>query len=103
MKIWKYELKIGHNVITEINMPIGYSVLKVGVQEDKICLWASVEPKTPKLKRHFICYYTGQEIQPIPDRFIHEEHIDTVIFGNLVLHYFELVNIGSDVLRLEEE
>lgn len=82
MKIWKYELQD----IPEqrIEMPFRARMLTVQNQDDRICLWAIVDPTLHKVLRDIIVVGTGIEIDNIP-----VDCLGTVQIGNIVYHVFE--------------
>jgi hypothetical protein len=80
--IWKFPLSLGIDL--PITMPAGAQVLTAQVQNDRICLWALVDPSLPKELRYFEVLGTGQE-------FPHNEraYIPSLQIGNFVWHIFE--------------
>jgi len=81
--IWKYELTPGKNIV---EMPLGAEILTVQTQGKNICLWALVDPYSPKTERKFQIHGEGHEIE--------EEtlaYVGTLQFngGDLVFHVFE--------------
>lgn len=60
MTIWKFPLK--HQAKEGVLMPGGAKVLRVGAQDNKIFLWAALDPLAPPEVRNFKIYGTGHEI-----------------------------------------
>lgn len=57
MTIWKFELKITD--YQTVMIPFGASALSVQAQNDKICLWAIVDPKAKLSPYRFRIVGTG--------------------------------------------
>jgi hypothetical protein len=55
--IYKYVLGIAHRYV--VNMPDTAKIIKVGVQDDKICLWAIVPKGEVAFPKEFIIVGTG--------------------------------------------
>ena len=84
--IYKYELDPGAYLITTIKTPSIIRVLKIALQEDKVCLWCLVDLDTPEKERKIVSYPTGAVRV---EQHKATEYIDTVIMSNgLVWHYF---------------
>jgi len=65
--IWKYQLQ----VTTDLKLPAGSRVLSVGNQEERVVLWAMIDPKSSKIRtRRFRIYLTGEEFNGDPGIFI---------------------------------
>jgi len=82
-RIFKYKLEAGADVI----MPAGAAILTVQTQHGEICVWATVNPDAPKIKRRFWIYGTGHEMFDKPERSF---YVGTVQLsgGALVFHVF---------------
>ena len=78
--IYKYEMKVERTF--EVEMPLMMTPLHVDVQEGTICLWASVNPHSPQVKRKFYCRGTGLSA---PNNKI---HLGTVLVDSYVWHFF---------------
>jgi hypothetical protein len=84
--IWKYE--IGGDYTCE--MPEGATVLSVGEQHGRVCLWAEVESRQVPERRRFVT--VGTEIafpEGVGDRLA---FLGTVPMygGEIILHVFEV-------------
>lgn len=81
--VWKYELQLD----TQLQMPVGAEILTVGVQHERICLWAKVDVNAPKAPREFQIVGTGHTM----DNGGNTTYIGTVMLsdGYLVFHIFE--------------
>ena len=67
--IYKYPLTPGASAEPEmIEMPAGAAVLTVQAQRNIPCLWVRVDPNKPKIKRCFITYGTGFNLNDGPAR-----------------------------------
>lgn len=79
--IFKYVLKSDVHVA---DMPAGARILKAGIQNRSICVWALVSPDAPRVSRLLTVYGTGAPISSV-DQF---DYVDTVFVGPLVWHVF---------------
>jgi len=59
--IWKYPIRIDDEVV--ISMPSGAAILTVQVQNDEVCLWASVDPSARLERRRIAIYGTGNPVR----------------------------------------
>jgi hypothetical protein len=86
--VYKFEIQPEHT----LRLPKGSGILSVGVQGDKMFLWALVDPRNEVVseERRIEVYGTGHEI-PNPGDL---EFIGTLIMygGFLVFHVFERVS-----------
>jgi hypothetical protein len=83
--IWKFPLVVTDKQVVE--MPRGAKILCVQMQGEKPCIWALVDPKTPRsIGRRFSIYGTGHPIQGGPGKFIGTFQMNG---GSLVFHLFE--------------
>ena len=82
-KIYKYTLDIVDKQVIEI--PQGFYILSLKVQNGKICLWVIVDPDNESEKIHFAMVGTGVDLWCYSWYFI-----DTVLLnsGDLVFHVF---------------
>jgi hypothetical protein len=83
--IWKYEWA------EELELPKGARVLSANYQNSIsiLYLWAIVDPKAPKEKRHFVLIPTGQGMTiGDSDQLV---YINTVFQGPFVWHVFEKI------------
>ena len=80
--VWKYEL----TPAIIIEMPRGAQILSVAEQNNKICLWALVDPYAETEAREFHVFGTGHEISIKSLNFV-----GTALLNNagLVFHVFE--------------
>lgn len=87
MKIFKYPLELGGNVI---DMPKGAEALHVGFQGQDIFIWAKVDPNAKLEPREFIIAGTGHDLpEPLG------AHIGTVFVGSFVWHVFHGTSSAS--------
>lgn len=65
MTIYKYELNPGSGDIVTVEMPAGAEILTAREQHGGICVWARVNPDSPKQHRRFRVAGTGHpDVQP---------------------------------------
>lgn len=86
--IYKYELQIDDMQVIE--MPKGSEILTAQVQNNKVCLWAMVDPVTSKTEgRKIRMIGTGN---PVEDSNL--KYISTVqmVNGLVVWHIFEVLS-----------
>lgn len=81
--IWKFPLMLD-DVVT-VEMPRDATVLCVQVQQDVPCLWAVVNPESPKEKRQFRICGTGHKL----DGKVNYIGTFQLHNGELVFHVFE--------------
>ena len=91
--IYKYPLTTDSPIrqATTIRMPKDSNVIKVGVQNNQICLWAIVNTENPEVGVTFKIYGTGHELAPETET-CYEMRQGTVMIGPFVWHVFEVVN-----------
>lgn len=84
-QVYKYELKPGPN---KLSLPSGAELLCVGLQEDKVYLWARVaaDEFTMDEDRLISLYGTGHEIKDVAFKYIGTVH---GVQGWMVWHAFE--------------
>ena len=82
-KIYKYELE--RTDAQYIHLPIGYKMLAVKIQNDRIFLWALVDDSNTSVKVKIRIFGTGN---PIEDE-SNLEFIDTVEDSSFIWHIFE--------------
>jgi hypothetical protein len=82
VKVWKFEIV---DPEAPVAMPYGAVILSVGVQHERVCVWALVAENEPMVARRFVVARTGT---PIPG---HGQFIGTVLLhgGDLVFHVWE--------------
>ncbi len=89
-KIFKYHIDYTSE---SMSLPVGAIILSVGMQKDKLMLWAIVEYDDDKRKtvpteeRLIRILGTGQDLTPEME---HGKFIGTVFNGPFVWHVFEL-------------
>jgi len=87
-QVWKFPLQddgfIANGVPGSIGMPSGSRVIHAGVQDGMICLWAIVPVGAQPVKRKFVVYGTGHDIERND-----LDHIATFQSRELVFHIFE--------------
>lgn len=91
--IWKYELSpwehFPENKSIKVKVPAGTGMLKLDLQQDKVCIWCQVDTSragsTPVIIEIF-CFMTGFEIQFINDL----TYLNTLVhmYGRYVQHFF---------------
>ncbi|HEY1644833.1 MAG TPA: hypothetical protein VGF75_00420 [Candidatus Saccharimonadales bacterium] len=81
--IYKYTL--GMYSRETIGMPAGAEIIAIKLHYFSYELWAIVEPDQPMENRTIIIVGTGRELPDEPLK-----HIDTVIDGSYVWHFFVL-------------
>lgn len=83
MIVYKYELPTDDRV--ELALPQGAELLTVGVQDDKLMLWARIDPSEPTVHRRFRVAGTGHPAAT-------GTYVGTAMLynGRLVLHVFDL-------------
>ena len=83
--IYKYPLIIDDYQTLE--MPQGAEILTIQIQKRIPCIWALVNPKQPKQKRHIRIAGTGHSVN---DKVI--EYIGTyqLYGGDIIFHVFEI-------------
>lgn len=83
--IWKFPLSLSDESV--FKMPSGAKVLSAGVQEERIHIWAEVDPDKIQVLKRFYVVGTGHPM-PIGNlRFIDTVHMAG---GELVFHVFEV-------------
>lgn len=82
--IFKYEIKIEDYQI--VMMPKNAVILCTGVQYEKMCLWALVDPKAEMEKRRIIVKGTGHTVDEKNMKYIGTNQL---MEGHLVWHIFE--------------
>jgi hypothetical protein len=88
-QIWKFAINANRFAV---EMPKNAEILTVQVQNETPCIWALVNPESPKELRHFEFYGTGHDIHC--DMGIERKYINTFQLdgGALVFHLFERVD-----------
>lgn len=88
MIIWKYSLEITDDQI--LGIPENAKILTAQLQNDVACIWALVNPETPRIEKRYIRIIgTGHEITD-SEKLV---YISTIQLQNLnlVFHVFEKV------------
>ena len=90
--IWKYQLQITDQ--QQVFMPKGAVILSAGVDnENKLCIWAAVNPKAPKHVRAIRIVGTGN---PFEDSDMYR-FVGTVPMYPLIWHIFDFAYEGGEV------
>ena len=69
-------------------MPVGAQLLCVNVQDDRIFVWALVNPEAQKEKRIIEIYGTGHNMGPAERKFINTFFVKNAMY---VFHAFEVI------------
>jgi hypothetical protein len=87
-KIYKYELPAAHGGYLILSLPANAEIISTGMQDDKLMLWALVNPENDLETRSFSLYHTGDDINFIAgkNRFIGTYSLRN---GKYILHLFE--------------
>lgn len=88
--IYKYELRPGD---TRIDLPAGAKVLTTASQQDKVFIWAEVDPSAQIEPRMFQVFATGQIIRQgmgISREYIGTVHMERI---GLVFHIYEYTGV----------
>ena len=95
--IWKYELDVAQRCT--VHMPQGSIVIRVGVQNGKIFIWAmhdtdmEREDIYPRVERNFTTNQTGWHFDACSDAIYYGSvGIPDTAIGELVFHIFEVFN-----------
>jgi hypothetical protein len=81
--IHKYQFQIADSI--EVEMPIHSDILSVQLQNGTPTIWAKVDTSLQMVKRIFLVFGTGHEINPMFDY----RHIGTIQLNGFVWHIFE--------------
>lgn len=91
--IWKYNLDISEAL--PVMMPTGAKLLHAGMQDERLCVWAQVNPEKSMVKRLLSVHGTGHDIKPL-DRGdgngrVYPTYVCTFMMhgGMLVFHLFD--------------
>ena len=84
-KIYKYPLELVD--FQTVELPVGAKVLYTEVQNEQICLWALINPESPKIDRNVRIFGTGHDV---PDTITERQYYGTVLMqnGQFVWHIF---------------
>jgi hypothetical protein len=85
MQIWKFTLL--PQEITTVEAPEVIFPLHVDVQSGTPCVWAMVDPASPKVMKQFQTVATGEPFDPTA-----KHYIGTVQMGSYVWHIFSVSN-----------
>ena len=85
-KIYKYPIMITEH--QEIEIPNGYLVLDIKIQDGRAQLWAIVNPDNPPSVLKVAVYGTGCSVDT---ENVNLRHISTFIMGKYVFHAFQMM------------
>lgn len=80
-----YKYHITHDGVHQL--PIGAEILTVGMQDDRITMWALIDSDAELETRVFAAHGTGWQIEDSNIKFI-----STIFDGDYVWHLFEVFN-----------
>ena len=89
--VWKYTLS---EVVNEVEIPAGATLLMVAEQHNEICLWAKVNPAAEKATRTFQVVGTGHAELDGTETYLGSAQLNN---GNFVFHVFERLGGESGV------
>lgn len=93
--IHKFHIRPGspESLITEVEMPQGAQIIRVGVQGRNTLIWAIVNPNEKEtVQRRFKVVPTGLPFEhKASDTYLGTLDINDSLFGVLVLHVFEVL------------
>ncbi len=89
--IWKFILV--PDILVKVRMPVDTTILFVGEQNNKICIWAEVNPEAKTEERNFEVYGTGHNIHY--DMGTNRKYLGTAMLysGSLVFHVYEYLGV----------
>jgi len=93
----KYELEI--TTRQTIKMPYDPEILYLGIENEKICLWALVDPGHKPENINIEIYGTGN---PINSEIDIDNHLGTVQLNKVVLHVFESKNFEPLIMTAKD-
>jgi hypothetical protein len=73
-----------YNLSQPVHMPLGSTIVKVGIQNGQCCIWALVDTDAPVEERRFVVVGTGSEID---DNMV---YVGTMFEEPFVWHVMEL-------------
>ena len=80
--IYKYQIPMSGIVV----LPAEYKILKFGIQQETICLWALVDSETERIAKEFVVVGTGWNLDDkLDDRW---QHMETLFENGFVWHVF---------------
>lgn len=86
-QIWKFELdRLFHGAECHVHIQENYQFLDIQEKDDKLFIWALVEPTLPKLTHVFRVIGTGHS-HPVLEN--GSKYLKTVQWRDLVWHIFE--------------
>ncbi len=90
--IWKYKLEVVDRQLLQI--PVGFEILTVQVQNDEIALWVMVDRNAPPDSVLIEILGTGNPIPPTPSSLPYRNYTGTVQTNGdaLVWHVFHLTS-----------
>lgn len=80
--IWKFIVDPG----LPVTMPAGARILSAAAQNERICIWALVDPAACSMPRKVRVYGTGHSVPSEPGRFLGTALLQG---GALVMHVFD--------------
>lgn len=80
-----YKYPVGLLELQHVRMPEGARILKIAEQNTEFFIWAMVDNSNPVVNYCIRVYGTGHPILINPE---YLTHIDTVISGSFVWHFF---------------
>ena len=80
--IWKYELQTRDR--QELQLPVDNNLLAIQKQNDILCAWYLVDPKSPKYQQEILMFGTGHTIINIDSK----KYLSTVQDWQFVWHFF---------------
>lgn len=89
-QVWKFEIPYGRNIT--VPMPEENIPLKVEFQDEKLTLWALVDPEAPKKPHDFTVVATGDEIGwdiRFAESCPHRDYLGTIQYKAMVYHVFK--------------
>jgi len=89
--IWKFPL--GPNARRMLLIPVKSKILKVGMQDGEICMWAIVDPDAPIWEKEFRVVGTGWDLD---ESIFSWEYLDTVIDEDKGLVWHVFANQGME-------
>jgi hypothetical protein len=71
-----------------LNLPQNFEILKIGMQEGKISLWAAIDPV--EKKEGFVFHITSTGLDVPESETVHSfiQYVDTIFDGEWVWHIF---------------
>ena len=87
--VWKYRLNpSGPMVLESIMLPVGARVLTTGRIDDKVLIWAMVDPNAPKAPLNYVVVGTGVKVLANDLDLDNMKYVGTLTVNDLVWHLF---------------